>query len=245
MDSKPNLFIATPMYGGLCYGTYMESILSLQSHLIAKDIDAYFSFLYNESLITRGRNTLVNDFLKSDCTHMIFIDADIHFNPEHLFKMIDSDVDIICGLYPKKEINFGSLAFAIKKNVPENQLKYFTGEYVVNMVGDIKEQLVPLDKPFEIKHGGTGFMVIKRNVFNKLKDKCPKYIHNMNDTTNNSDLGDEIVEYFATSIDEEKKLLSEDYHFCKLARDNGIKVWGAAWAQLVHTGTYQYSGRLV
>jgi hypothetical protein len=88
-------------------------------------------------------------------------------------------------------------------------------------------------------------MVIKREVFEKLKNKCPKYIHNMNDTTNNSDLGDEVVEYFATSIDEDKKLLSEDYHFCKLARDNGIKVWGAAWAQLVHTGTYQYSGRLV
>lgn len=245
LSMKPNLFIATPMYGGLCYGTYLESMLSLQANLIVKDMDAYFSFLYNESLITRGRNTMVNDFLKSDCTHMVFVDADIHFKPEHLFKMIDADVEIICGLYPKKEINFGALAFAIKKNVPEDQLKYFTGEYVVNMVGDVKEQLVPLDKPFEIKHGGTGFMVIKREVFDKLKDKCPKYIHNMNDTNDNSNLGDEIVEYFATSIDEDKRLLSEDYHFCKLARDNGIKVWGAAWTQLIHTGTYQYSGRLV
>ena len=89
------------------------------------------------------------------------------------------------------------------------------------------------------------FMVIKREVFDKLKDKCPKYIHNMVDTNDNSNFGDEITEYFATSIDESKKLLSEDYHFCKLARDNGIKVWGAAWAQLSHTGTYEYSGRLV
>ena len=239
MDSKPNLFIATPMYGGLCYGTYFESMLSLQANLIAKDMDAYFSFLYNESLITRGRNTLVNDFMQSDCTHMVFIDADIQFQPSHLFKMIESDVEIICGLYPKKEINWGAVAFAIEKKVPEHQLKYFTGEYVVNMVGDATKQLVPLDKPFEIKYGGTGFMVIKREVFEKLKDKCPKYIHNMNDTNDNSNLGSVIVEYFATSIDENKNLLSEDYHFCKLARDNDIKVWGAACAQLVHTGTYQ------
>ena len=242
---KPNLFIATPMYGGLCYGNYMESMLSLQANLIAKDMDAYFSFLYNESLITRGRNTMVNDFIKSDCTHMVFIDADIHFNPHHLFKMVEADVPIICGLYPKKEINWEGVAFAIEKKVPQDQLKYFTGEYVVNMVGDAIEQLVPLDKPFEIKHGGTGFMVIKREVFEKLKDKCPKYVHNMVDTNDNSNFGDEITEYFATSIDESKKLLSEDYHFCKLARDNDIKVYGAAWAQLSHTGTYEYSGRLV
>jgi len=242
---KPNLFIATPMYGGLCYGNYMESMLSLQANLIAKDMDAYFSFLYNESLITRGRNTMVNDFIKSDCTHMVFIDADIHFNPHHLFKMVEADVPIICGLYPKKEINWGGVAFAIEKKVPQDQLKYFTGEYVVNMVGDATEQLVPMDKPFEIKHGGTGFMVIKREVFEKLKDKCPKYVHNMVDTNDNSNFGDEITEYFATSIDESKKLLSEDYHFCKLARDNDIKVYGAAWAQLSHTGTYEYSGRLV
>lgn len=242
---KPNLFIATPMYGGLCYGNYMESMLSLQANLIAKDMDAYFSFLYNESLITRGRNTMVNDFIKSDCTHMVFIDADIHFNPHHLFRMVEADVPIICGLYPKKEINWGGVAFAIEKKVPQDQLKYFTGEYVVNMVGDATEQLVPLDKPFEIKHGGTGFMVIKREVFNTLKDKCPKYVHNMVDTNDNSNFGDEITEYFATSIDENKKLLSEDYHFCKLARDNDIKVYGAAWAQLSHTGTYEYSGRLV
>ena len=242
---KPNLFIATPMYGGLCYGNYMESMLSLQANLIAKDMDAYFSFLYNESLITRGRNTMVNDFIKSDCTHMVFIDADIHFNPHDLFKMVEADVPIICGLYPKKEINWGGVAFAIEKKVPQDQLKYFTGEYVVNMVGDATEQLVPLDKPFEIKHGGTGFMVIKREVFEKLKDKCPKYVHNMVDTNDNSNFGDEITEYFATSIDESKKLLSEDYHFCKLARDNDIKVYGAAWAQLSHTGTYEYSGRLV
>ena len=242
---KPSLFIATPMYGGLCYGTYFESMLKLQAWLIHKDIDAYFSFLYNESLITRGRNTLVNDFLKGEATHMMFIDADISFDPAHFFKMLDADVDIICGLYPKKEINWGAVSFAIEKKVPQDQLKYFTGEYVVNMVGDAKSQLVPLDKPFEIQHGGTGFMLIKREVFDTLKDKCPSYVHNMNDVNDNSNMGDKITEYFATSIDDKGHLLSEDYHFCKLARDNGIKVWGAAWAQLVHTGTYQYSGRLV
>ena len=241
---KPNLFIATPMYGGLCYGNYMESMLSLQANLIAKDYDAYFSFLYNESLITRGRNTMVNDFLKSDCTHMVFIDADIHFQPSHLFKMVESDVEIICGLYPKKEINFGALAFAIKKNVPEDQLKYFTGEYVVNMIGDAKEQLVPLDKPFEIKHGGTGFMVIKREVFEKLSEVVPSYTNNIVDLSGNLAI-EPIKEYFTTSIEPETNvLMSEDYHFCRLARLNGMSVWAAPWVQLGHMGSYMFEGQL-
>jgi hypothetical protein len=67
----------------------------------------------------------------------------------------------------------------------------------------------------------------------------------MNDVNDNSNMGDNVTEYFTTSIDDQNHLLSEDYHFCKLARDNNIKVWGAAWAQLGHTGTYQFSGRLV
>lgn len=55
-----------------------------------------------------------------------------------------------------------------------------------------------------------------------------------------------IKEFFATSIDEESggRLLSEDYHFCKLARKNGIKIWAAPWVQLTHCGTYNFHGNL-
>ena len=100
------LFIATPQYGGLCYGYYVQSLMSLQTLLRDNKIDCAVSFLFNESLIQRARNALVHGFLKTDHTHLMFIDADIRFNPQDVLPMMLADKPIICGIYPKKEINW-------------------------------------------------------------------------------------------------------------------------------------------
>ena len=93
------------MYGGLCYGFYTQSCLKLQTLCRDANVNLSFSYLFNESLIQRARNLLVSHFLKSDATHLMFIDADIHFNPADIIPMMEADKDIICGIYPKKEIN--------------------------------------------------------------------------------------------------------------------------------------------
>ena len=76
---KNKLFIATPMYGGMAHGLYIKSCLDLQTTMNKYNIETKFSFLFNESLITRARNYLVDEFLRSDCTHLMFIDSDIGF----------------------------------------------------------------------------------------------------------------------------------------------------------------------
>lgn len=70
------LFIATPMYGGLCYGYYTQSLITLQNTLRDNKIDTAVSFLFNESLIQRARNALVHGFLKTDFTHLMFLSSD-------------------------------------------------------------------------------------------------------------------------------------------------------------------------
>ena len=79
---KSKLFIATPMYGGMAHGMYVKSCLDLQAVMAKYGVETRFSFLFNESLITRARNYLVDEFLRSDCTHLLFIDSDIHYNPQ-------------------------------------------------------------------------------------------------------------------------------------------------------------------
>lgn len=241
-----SIYVATPMYGGQCNAIYMESMLHLQSYLDAKNVDAYFDFLYNESLITRGRNTLVDQFLETkDATHLMFIDADIGFYPEDLMAMYEADKDIICGIYPKKEINWKGVEYAVKKDIPVDKLQNFTGVYVVDMA-DTKATSVPLDKPFKINYGGTGFMMIKRSVLEQLKDKVPTYTHGLTDTRTGKTTVKKIYEFFATSIDPKTNyLLSEDYHFCKLAQDNGFEIHGAGWCQLSHVGFHVYNGKLL
>jgi hypothetical protein len=240
-----HIFIATPMYGGMCSGFYTQSTLLLQRELGINNITCTFSFMFNESLITRARNALANQFLKSDATHLMFIDADIRYKPDQVPAMIEADRDIICGIYPKKEINWQLVRQAIANGVPDEQLRHHTGSFVVNLVGYQNEVTVPVNEPVEIWNGGTGFMLIKREVFEKLADKVPSYTNNVVDLSRQMQ-EEPIKEFFTTSIEEGTNvLLSEDYHFCKLARQHGMKVWAAPWVQLGHLGSYLFEGELI
>ena len=104
---KRSLFIATPMYGGQCAGMYTKSVNDLASLCMHYKINAKFYYLFNESLITRARNYCCDEFLRSDCTHMIFIDSDISFNPNDVITMlamqdhedVDNDYDIVSVSY--------------------------------------------------------------------------------------------------------------------------------------------------
>jgi hypothetical protein len=246
MKSKePCLFIATPMYGGMCVGGYTSGLLACVQAFMQNRIKMYYAYMQNESLITRARNTLAYDFLQSDATHLMFIDADITFNPYDIVKMIEANKDIICGLYPKKEINWVSVEEAVNKGVPAQDLHLNTGAFVVNLPDGVSNRVTNINKPMEIANGGTGFMLVKRRVFDKLKKKVPTYTNDMHAAIEVNPKKKIIHEFFATSIDEKtNRLLSEDYHFCKLARKNGFKVYAAPWAQLSHTGTYTFNGQL-
>jgi hypothetical protein len=239
------LFVSTPMYGGQCTGFYAQSLIQLNNLLKNTGNDCVMSFMFNESLITRARNALVHGFLKTDCTHLMFIDADIKFNAADIPPMVEADKDIICGIYPKKEINWHTVKSAMDAGVPVDQLKHHTGAFVVNLVEYSPTVTVPINQPVEIWNGGTGFMLIKREVFEQLADKVPSYINDVTDLSG-SIKQDEIKEYFATSIEEgTRRLLSEDYHFCNIWRKAGGKVWAAPWAQLSHIGTYAFEGQLL
>ena len=244
-QSNATLFVATPMYGGMCTGLYCSAIMQLVGTCGQNNIQMFFSFMMNESLITRARNSLAHDFLGSTATHLMFIDADIGFNPQDIPRMVSADVDIICGLYPKKEINWVEVAEAVKKGVSPQELQRHTGAFVVNLPHGETTKSGNINEPMEISNGGTGFMLIKRKVFEALANKVPSYTNDMYHAVDTVREVKVIKEFFATSIDEESnRLLSEDYHFCKIAREAGFKVYAAPWAHFTHTGTYGFTGAL-
>jgi hypothetical protein len=244
-DKKPKIFIATPMYGGMCAGFYTQSIIQLLTTCQANGVDADFSFMFNESLITRARNSLTHTFLKTDCSHLMFIDSDIKFRAEDVIHMIRADKDILCGIYPKKEINWHSVKAAMDRGVPFDQLKSHTGSFVVNLVNYVGEVTVPVGEPVEIFNGGTGFMLIKRSVFDKLGESVPSYSNDVVDLGGKMQHSEPIKEFFTTSIEPgTNRLLSEDYHFCRIWREAGGQVYAAPWCHLSHIGTYAFEGQL-
>ena len=244
-DKKPKIFVATPMYGGMCAGFYTQAIIQLLTTCQANGVDVEYSFMFNESLITRARNSLTHTFMQTDCSHLMFIDADIKFRAEDVIHMIRADKDILCGIYPKKEINWHSVKAAMDRGVPFDQLKSHTGSFVVNLVNYVGEVTVPVNQPVEIFNGGTGFMLIKREVFDKLGESVPSYSNDVVDLGGKMKQSEPIKEFFTTSIEPgTNRLLSEDYHFCRIWRESGGQVHAAPWCQLSHIGTYAFEGQL-
>jgi hypothetical protein len=236
-----SIFVATPMYGGMCTGPYTFSMIVLRGVLGENNIPMHYGFMMNEALIQRARNNMVHQFLRTDATHMMFIDADIRFNAHDVLTMLEADKDIICGLYPLKEIDWRRVHQAANNGVSYDQLKDHSTNVVANLLNGEAQAQVELDKPFEVMDAGTGFMLIKREVFETLKKTVPTYINNARDLSGNVEPNAVIHNFFDTSIHPQLGvLLSEDYHFCKLWRDAGGKIFIAPWVRLGHMGAYTF-----
>ena len=250
---KRKIFIATPMYGGACGGQYTRAMIELQKICSEYEIKTEFFFLFNESLITRARNYCADEFMRSDYTHLMFIDSDIGFNPHDVLALAaladpESDKDIVCGPYPKKVISWEKIKRAVDKGFADEnpqKLANFVGDYVFNPADGRSE--IPLNEPVEVLEGGTGFMMIQRKAFENYAKAYPEFSYKPDHVrSDNFDGTREIMAYFDCVIcPDSKRYLSEDYMFCQWARKADIKVWMAPWMRLNHTGSYQFGGSLV
>lgn len=253
---KRTLFVAAPMYGGMCHGSFARSMQDLTSMCIRYGIQMRCYYLFNESLITRARNYCVDEFLRSGMTHMMFIDSDIGFDPNDVIGLLalqddESPYDVIGGPYPKKCISWEKIKLAVDKGVADkdpSQLEQFVGDYVFNPVfpDGVSEARISLDQPAEVLELGTGFMMIRRSTFDKYREAYPEYSYKPDHVrTANFDGSREIHAYFDCIIDpESKRYLSEDYMFCQNVRKMGGKIWLCPWMRLSHTGTYTFGGSL-
>ena len=239
------LFVATPMYGGMAHGLYMKSCLDLQGLCVRHGVEVKFSFIFNESLITRARNYLVDEFLRSGYTHLLFIDADIHFDPRDVFALIALDKDIIGGPYPKKTIKWPAVIDAIKKNpeIPTGELEKVVGDFVFNAVAGTEKFSVT--EPLEVLEIGTGYMMVKKEVFAKFAEAYPEFKYKPDHLGQEHFDGTRYIHaYFDTVIDRgvSERYLSEDYMFCQWSRKIGIKIWLCPWMKTHHVGTHAFTG---
>lgn len=263
---KNKLFIATPMYGGQCLGMYMKSCLDLQGICAQYRIETRFSFIFNESLITRARNYLTDEFIRSGFTHLMFIDSDIHYDPRDIIALLALDKDIIGAPYPKKSIKWPSVIEAVKRkpDIQPAELEKVTGDYVFNAVVGTGQFSVA--EPLEVMEIGTGMMMVKKEVFTKWQAQYPQYSYKPDHLGQENFDGKRYIHaFFDCIIDRKRELeivadlgdrkagekveiggsdryLSEDYFFCQQWRNMGGKIHLCPWMRTKHVGTYAFTG---
>lgn len=249
---KRKLFIATPMYGGMCAGMFTRSIADLSALCRHYGIQLQLYFLFNESLIPRARNYCCDEFLRSDATHLMFIDADIGFDPNDVIALLalqgdETPYDVIGGPYPKKCISWEKVKTAVDKGFADtnpNELEKFVGDYVFNPKENT--QSIPIGEPVEVLEIGTGFMMIRRKTFEDFRKAYPELSYKPDHVrTEHFDGSREIHAFFDTVIDPKtRRYLSEDYMFCQYVLNYGGRIFLCPWMKMQHVGTYIFGGSL-
>jgi len=207
--------ICMPCYGGMLTESTFMSYIKWSNTCRQLGLDWTMETMTNESLISRARNTLVAKFLNSpNSTHLMFIDADIGWEPWHLLVMLNRDVDVIGGLYPMKTM----------------PIKWVVNGFEGAEEGD--------DGLQEVSKTGTGFMLVKRHVFEKLNSHPAVKPFN-NDIGLPKELDQHLRTYYDTAV-RENRYYSEDWTFCENWRDLGGKIWVDKRVLLKHTGTYVF-----
>ena len=239
------------MYGGMCHGNYVLSTIKLVNEARRYGVSVSFDYLFNESLITRGRNILCEEFLQSECTHMMFIDSDIAFDASDVIMMLGlsgtGDYDILAGTYPKKAIAWEKVLAAAKEGLGDEnpkELEKYTGDYVLNFCEGVESFRV--DEPVQVEEAGTGFMLYPRSVLEKMMDAYPENQYIPDNAKTPGFEGEKPIQcFFDCDIDpESRRYLSEDYWFCRKATAMGLKVWVCPWMNLTHYGTLGFRGEI-
>jgi hypothetical protein len=264
----PKIFIGTPCYGGQCFNNYVVSLLETYQYFKDKNVQASLKvqFLTNESLITRGRNTIVAKFLSDKTnTHLLFIDADISWHPSTIEKLLNANVDIVGAIYPKKSYRWANLAKILPDLVEisseeetQNGTPKLKSKKIDDRVEDyIKSNLLDYALQYtdsnvinnnllEIKHVGTGFMMIKREVLEKMCAKFPQYKFEDDIGILTKDENKWMYSLFdcevCPQIDGTNRYYSEDYLFCKRWKEMGGKIYAEVTSLLTHTGTHTFQG---
>jgi len=247
---RQSLFIATPCYGGMVHVSYMQSIIALTRTLDEHDVDYSIVTMSGESLITRARNSLVAQFLGSDCTHLFFIDSDISFSPESVLRMLSFDKEAVCGAYPGKKIVWDRVLekgdeFKSIAELRAKCLNYNFEIYTENTTPTEPTKISITNGFIKVSSVGTGFMLLKRSVFEKMKVAYPeRYVSDLRAYINDA-TKDNFYLFFECMVDgTSKRYLSEDYAFCRKWGAIGGEIWLDVVSPRGHTGSHCYQGHL-
>jgi hypothetical protein len=237
---RRHLLIGTPCYGGNVTHLYMTSVMQLQKLCLVRGIPFEVQLLSGDALITRARNSIVTQFLDNpNATHLMFIDADIGFDAQAVFNMLDFDKDLVGGIYPAKNIDWALVKQAAADGHPD--LRAASMNYVVGF--EDRNKIESVGRYARAKYLGNGFMMINRRVFETMKEKYPELKYEKINANPDVQRGSpNRYAFFECVIDEHGFYLPEDYTFCKRWTDIGGEIWVDIASKLNHTGSYTFVG---
>ena len=241
MTERIHLVVATPCFGGQVSSIYASSIFKLQGAIRARS-NVEFKVLLRDgdALITRARANLMTQFLDDPtATHFLFVDADIGFQPDQVFRLIESGADVVAALYPIKRVNWDKARRAIETNKPN--VRAASLDYVLEI--NDPDNVVVVNGFTRVRYAGTGFLMIRRHVFEKMCAAYPSLQFFREHSVDALAGSPNRFALFECMIDPNSKTyLSEDFAFCQRWTDLGGEIWADLESRLDHVGPSVFQG---
>lgn len=210
MKDNLKVMIATPSYDGKVHIPYCLSFTETVNHLLMRNIVVHPYLIPGGSLVHAARNKIMSEFLKTDCTHILCVDADLGWESSAVLQMLEADEDIVAGIYPDRR----TLSLIFRPVLNDDST-------IIQKNGLILAEYVP-----------AGFLLIKREALEKIQKHFPdlEYDVALTDETTETHFA-----FFDTEITD-KMFWGEDYVFCRRANESGIKIWMHPDIEFNHAG---------
>jgi len=237
---KLKVWILVPAAGDKIHATFSACLIKLLGTLRQNGVWYELRYLPGDSLVTRARNNLADIFM-TDSTdpddYSLWLDCDVLFNPENVIQMLALNMDFLAAPYTRKGLHGDRIAEAARLNWTNERMFAVAGSPNVNWIANP----VKIDEPFPVLEAGSGFWLVKRKVFEQLRDSgaAPRYKRTPDET---SHYGREYAhDYFRVGVwPETEEYLSEDWWFCREWRNLGGTLFCCFWIKTTHVGQYMF-----
>lgn len=235
------LFVGTPTQHGLNSTVYTNSLSSLHYKFGSAGMKIAIGNITGSCYVADARNQTVDQFLSTDNTHLLFVDSDIGFNPDYVFHFLHfmeqmPECKIMGAQYPKKTIDWDMVIKAVKSGMTAEMLPLIVSEGTVSYLKDENGEPIPpkskeeAERPFEVKELATGFMMIKREVFETYQQKYPERLFDK----------DRWMYFQCEVMAGQEKYIGDDFFFCRQMRAAGEKIWLCPWMDITHHGMHEF-----
>lgn len=243
-EPRTHLVVGTPCFNGQTASLYTTSLLKLHQACVKRgDLDLSVNLLWGDALITRARQDIVAYFLENtSTTHLLFVDADLGFEPDQVFRLLDIGVDMAAAVYPTKRYDWAKITEHAKAG--RMPLESSSLSYVLDLEDpQFQENSIRFAKA---RYVGGGFLMVSRKALSSMvehyQDLRFSREYQAGDTLTGSPWR---CALFNCLIDEvTDTYLSEDYSFCHRWRKMGGEIWVDLESRLVHVGTVAFKGIL-
>ncbi len=237
-----NLVIATPCFGGQISVLYATSVFHLQRFVRAYTrFNFKVMFKNGDALITRARASLISQFLDDPtATHLLFIDADIGFEPDQVVRLIACGAEMCAAIYPIKRIDWDKVRNTFETGRPNPAAAALKYVFEVDDPNAVTEAAGFV----RVRYAGTGFLMIRRQALERMCGHYPQLKYQRDHSIDAATASDNRFALFECMIAEDGTYLSEDFAFCKRWTDMGGEIWADRNSKLSHVGPMTFYGDL-